>query len=349
MTEHEFADLLGRLDPELVARADAPVPRRHKPGFRIALVAAALAILICAVLAVIPFVPTTLELDYPANGDMDFKNVWIYYTDRDGHQKSEYVRLPYSVQNVFAAWAHLSGLDESAQLLEITSTEGADADRRVVVTLSTALRDHPDSEQLLASLQKTLVRDFGVLGENFTFAFGDQPTNGQKLLFSTNLDSLPLVLKHGSLLEIEVNVTNISNETVENVDPATNLAPMAILRLGTYILICRPPQSTQEVAPSCLAPGERMSAIYTIEILSDAPCGTYDLVLYYGHEYCVIEDAVDIVVNGDSDNPDVLSEYNSFLRVHTPEQYNGYRDIAECNEQCPLDGWHRHDNPYGQL
>ena len=278
MKEHEFADLLGKLDPELVARAEAPVPRHRKPSFRIALVAAALAILICAALpTVIPFIPTTLELDYPANGDMDFENVWIYYTDRDGHQKSEYVRLPYSVQNVFTAWAHLSGLDESAQLYEITSTEGADADRQVIVTLSTALRDHPDSEQLLASLEKTLVRDFGVLGENFTFDFSD--IGVWSIYYNVRPDTYSVM--QGSQIEIAVGATNVS--LVPVTVSMSGAYPYAELRAGggddPIVISPEVLQVPDEPSERVFAPGESIGLTYTYQIPSDAACTKYDLYI----------------------------------------------------------------------
>ena len=110
MNEQKFTDLLGHIDPALIARAEKPVPMRQKPIFRralIAAVAAMLALTMCASLVVIPFIPTTLGLDYltsPSDGtETAFKerNAWIYYV-KDGKQKREYVRLPGDTQNVFS-------------------------------------------------------------------------------------------------------------------------------------------------------------------------------------------------------------------------------------------------------
>lgn len=277
MKEHEFADLLGKLDPELVARAEAPVPRHRKPSFRIALVAAALVLLICAVSLMVSFIPTTLELDYPANGDMDFENVWIYYIDQSGHQKSEYVRLPYSVQNVFTAWAHLSGLDESAQLYEVSSTEGAHDERQVILTLSVALRDHPDSERLLASLEKTLVRDFDVLGENFTFDFSD--IGVWDIYYEVRPDTYSVM--PGSKIEIAVGATNVS--LVPVTVSMSGAYPYAELRAGggddPIVISPEEPQVPDEPSERVFAPGESVGLTYIFQIPFDVACTGYDLYI----------------------------------------------------------------------
>lgn len=123
MNEQKFTELLGHIDPALIARAEESVPMRQKPIFRralIAAVAAMLALTMCASLAVIPFIPTTLGLDYltsPSDGtEPAFKeqNAWIYYV-KDGKQKREYVRLPGSTQNVFMAWKHLNAVGDEVE------------------------------------------------------------------------------------------------------------------------------------------------------------------------------------------------------------------------------------------
>ena len=295
MTKRKFAQLLSAIDPALIAEAEESVPMRKKPRFRIALVAAALAVLICTVLVIIPFIPTTLELEYPVeNGDMDVKNVWVYYTDENGHQKSEYVRLPYSVQNVFAAWAHLSRLDESAQLLGITTSDGgADADASVTVTLSRALRDHPNSEALLDSLQKTLARVFDVMEQNVSFTFHDSPT----LEFSHNLPTLPTRVYAGSKLGITVTLTNASNHEIS----CTMVQGNAALRLDsvTYAETRIFPTASDAAMNITLAPGESRQLTYTFDLTKAAP-GTYDLVLSYGEYSHTFADAVQILDSGNS-------------------------------------------------
>ena len=157
MTERKFAQLLSTIDPALIAEAEESVPMRQKPIFRrvlIAAVAAALVLALCSSLLIIPFIPTTLGLDYltsPSDGtEPAFKerNAWIYYVE-NGKQKREYVRLPGSTENVFMAWKHLNGLVENAELLDVSWTTDAENQRQVQVQLSTALREHPNSEALL--------------------------------------------------------------------------------------------------------------------------------------------------------------------------------------------------------
>ena len=43
MREDKFYELMGEIDPEIIAAADSPVPFRQKRGFKIALIAAVLA------------------------------------------------------------------------------------------------------------------------------------------------------------------------------------------------------------------------------------------------------------------------------------------------------------------
>ena len=191
MNEQQFTQLLGGIDPDLIARAEAPVSTRKKTGFKLALIAAVLALIVCASLLAIPFIPRTLELDYPTeNGDMDFENVWIYYTDHNGRQKREYVRLPYSAQNVFAAWAHMSGLDGEVALHDIQHG----TDNSATLTVSTALAQHPASEALLKSLQKTYAAYSGIPEQSISFVFSNYPIT---LQFSHNLTETPIRVKSG--------------------------------------------------------------------------------------------------------------------------------------------------------
>ena len=287
MTERKFAQLLSTIDPALIAEAEASVPLRQKPRFRIALVAAALALVICAALLVVSFIPTTLELDYPANGDMDFENVWIYYTDKNGHQKSEYVRLPYSAQNVFAAWAHLNVLDESAALLEITSDEDAEPNGSVIVTLSTALRDHPNSEALLDSLQKTFAKNLGIMKDNVSFIFSE--VSGQ-LKFS--YQSNAAIVQPGTTIEITVTMTNVSSsDVVCSVSDADMGSVMTCL--PNVLLYTENDNQRVELLPENfpfensateyrLSPGNSWIVTYTFPVTQTTRLGTYHLEILFG-------------------------------------------------------------------
>ena len=158
MTEHRFTELLGSIDPALVARAEQAVPAYRKPVFRIALVAAVLAILICAALLAVPFIPKTLDVEYPLADGTEINNIWIWYTTKNGRQRREYVRLPENEQNVFLAWAHLNELDGDVKLVSVELADPNDpdnADKYATITVASALSDTSDTDALFASLEKT--------------------------------------------------------------------------------------------------------------------------------------------------------------------------------------------------
>ena len=305
MNEQKFTELLGHIDPALIARAEESVPMRQKPIFRralIAAVAAMLALTMCASLAVIPFIPTTLGLDYltsPSDGtEIAFKeqNAWIYYVE-NGKQKREYVRLPGSIENVFMAWKHLNGLDENAELLDVSWTTDAENQRQVQVQLSTALREHPNSEALLDSLQKTLARSFGVMTQNVSFVFND--TVASPLLFYHTYRSGESVTA-GSRIDIEVGMTNVSDKDIVFTGAWSDFVPKAKLRADSTIyveqlLLPLPNDSTTEIAEYRLAPGKSHMATYTFEIPADVSSGTYDLIISFGEYSMTFEDTVEVV------------------------------------------------------
>ena len=317
MTERKFAQLLSTIDPALIAEAEASVPLRQKPRFRIALVAAALALVICAALLVVSFIPTTLELDYPANGDMDFENVWIYYTDKNGHQKSEYVRLPYSAQNVFAAWAHLNVLDESAALLEITSDEDAEPNGSVIVTLSTALRDHPNSEALLDSLQKTFAKNLGIMKDNVSFIFSE--VSGQ-LKFS--YQSNAAIVQPGTTIEITVTMTNVSSsDVVCSVSDADMGSVMTCL--PNVLLYTENDNQRVELLPENfpfensateyrLSPGNSWIVTYTFPVTQTTRLGTYHLEILFGNELTTFRNTLTVQERFDLSNADANKSYLQF-------------------------------------
>ena len=214
MNEQQFTQLLGGIDPALIARAEAPVPMRKKPRFKLILIAAVLALLAGTALVIVPLIPTTLEIDYitsPTDGTetaFGERNVWIYYTTENGKQKREYVRLPGDKQNVFDAWKHLSGLGEDVQLVEMDATETTGRQRQIMLTLSTALRDHPDAEVLAASLQRTFAAYYGIPKRNVTLCFADP------LQFSHDLTDTPIRVKSGETFTVTVTMTNVSKKDI---------------------------------------------------------------------------------------------------------------------------------------
>ena len=307
MNEQKFTDLLGHIDPALIARAEESVPMRKKPIFRRALIAAVAAMLVlalCASLVVIPFIPTTLGLDYltsPSDGtDIAFKeqNAWIYYV-KDGKQKREYVRLPGDTQNVFMAWKHLNGLGDEVELLDVTYDDVANwSGSYITVQLSTALREHSDSEALLDSLQKTLARSFGVMKQNVSFYFND--TVESPLQFYYDLPDA--FVGTGGKIDITVGMRNVTdNQNIVFTGAWTDFVPKAKLRANTIVYVEQlilplPNDSTTEIAEYCLAPGESREVTYTFDIPENAELGYYDLILSFGDAKMTFEGAVEVVV-----------------------------------------------------
>lgn len=334
MTEHRFTELLGSIDPALVARAEQAVPAYRKPVFRIALVAAVLAILICTVLAVIPFIPTTLDLDYyPKDKEIydEPENVWIWYIDQSGRQKREYVRLPGSAKNVFAAWAHLSGLDEDVELLSVTSVEGSDPDRCVMIAPFTALHDQPNSEQLLASLQKTLSRYLGVPKANLSFEFVDITTpeaETLKLELSHSLQDHQYSFMVGSTFELTVTVTNLADQFVKYEGAQTDFVPKAQISMSSGDLL---PVATggSEIGTYYLAPGQSISATYTFRVPMDAPYTWHSLVLSFGKYSETFENAVKFAPLGTENMSAAREPFMQFLQAYVPEAKEDWRQMLD--------------------
>lgn len=319
MTEHEFADLLGSIDPALVARAEAPVPPKSKPGFRIALVSVAAALLVLFTLlgaAAIAFFPKTYDLDYeipkhqPAS-----RPVQIYYTE-NGRIKRQSVLLPPSAENIFMTWQHLNGLEDEAALIEIASTEGAYSDRQVVMTLSTALQDHPESEALLRSLQKTFAQFFVMRAENLSFAFAAEKV---VLQFSHDLERVPTPVRKGNTLEITVTMTNVSDQDVVHVGSLGDFVPAAKLCMSDITVLPIPYATTDEVVEYRLAPGQSKSVTYTFEIPYALPmAGYFNLVMSFG-EYSQTEPQAVLLGFSDPNNRQALKAFSDFSRAYVPE------------------------------
>lgn len=337
MNEQKFTELLGHIDPALIARAENPVPMRKKPIFKralIAAVAAMLALTMCASLVVIPFIPTTLGLDYltsPSDGtEIAFKeqNAWIYYVE-NGKQKREYVRLPGDTQNVFMAWKHLNGLDENAELLDVSWTTDAENQRQVQVQLSTALREHPNSEALLDSLQKTLARSFGVMTQNVSFAFHDPVT----LEFSHDLTETPVRLKSGDLFTVTVTMTNVSNEDIVYEGSYSEFIPKAKLLAKSNIYVATEifpelHESTGEIAEYRLAPGESKSFTYAFRIpyaTSSHLITGHDLTVWFGERSKTFENVTTVIYAYAAEG--AKSAFKDFTLAHTSEDRTELQSI----------------------
>ena len=340
MTKHKFAELFGSIDPALIARAEAIEPARKKTGFKIALIAAALALLACAALVITPFIPTTLGIDYitsPIDGtEIAFmeRNVWIYYTTESGKQKREYVRLPGDAQNVFAAWAHLNGLGEQYKLYSAEYTDDATlAGRYVIVTCSAALQEHPNAEVLQASLQRTFAAYYGIPQSNVTLYFADPAVI---LAFSHNLTDTPVQLKAGDTFTVTVTMTNVSNRDLVFEGSESEFVPRAKLLAKSVIYVATEifPEThdhTTEIAEYRLAPGQSKSVTYTFHIPYQTGSFTitgYDLTVYFGKQSQTFENAISLSYDQVT-LQDTLSAFESFTLTHTAESSAEQRNIYD--------------------
>lgn len=351
MNEHEFAHLLGGIDPELVARAEQRVPARRKPIFKVTLVAAVLAALLAVSLAIaVPFIPITPDLDYatsPESGaETAFKerNVWIWYVTENGKQKREYVRLPGDADNVFLTWAYLCGLDEDDALYAASFSVDETQAKHATLILSTALRSHPDAEGLLGSLQKTFAKYYGIPEGNVAFSFSDasefQPESN-RLKFSHSLEHSAGVFMVGTIFEITATMTNISDEPLEFVGATTEFVPKAIIRMDSGDLEPLPMDHTADHTTHSLAPGESISVTYTFEAPLDAPFKRFDLILSFDKDREVFEQAILFNSLGSENHAGAREPFVAFLGQHTPEDFYAYRDLLKSytyNGQSIMDG-----------
>lgn len=335
MNEQQFTQLLGGIDPALIARAEAPVPMRKKPRFKLILIAAVLALLACTALVITPFIPTTLGIDYitsPIDGtETAFikRNVWIYYTTESGKQKREYVRLPGDDQNVFAAWAHLNGLGEQYKLYSVEYTDDATlAGRYVIVTCSAALQEHPNAEALRASLQKTFAHSMGIPVNQVAVHFSDP------LQFSHDLTDTPIRVKSGEPFTVTVTMTNVSDKDIVFKGAESAFVPKAKLRakflqVSLYEIDPQMHESTGEIAEYRLAPGESKSVTYTFRI-PYAEAGLtvmtgYDLVVSFGKQSQTFEQVTTVALYFAASG--ARSAFENFTLSHTCEDRTELQSI----------------------
>ncbi len=309
MTERKLTELLGSIDPALIAEAEAPVPATSKPRFRrtvIAIVAALLVLSTLLSVAAIAFFPKTYDLDYeiPKHENAN-KIAQIYYTE-DGKIKRQSVLLPLTEQNVFLTWQHLNGLGAEHTLINVASAEENPADRQIVMTLSAALRDHPDLQSLLDSLQKTFAQYYDISEEQISFAFPDAVV----LEFSHDLPTLPTRVYAGSALPLSVTLTNVSDHEIECAVMQWSTA----LRLDSTVyneemIYPTLSEDSKDITKVNLAPGQSKSLYYTFD-LSKATPGTYDLELSFGEYSHTYANAVQILAsNSTSVSADSFTQF----------------------------------------
>ena len=341
MTKHKFAELLGSIDPALIARAETPEPTRKKAGIMIAIIAAALALLACTALVIIPFIPKNLDIAYePSEGSPG--NVWVYYVGENGKQQRELVKQPGGAQNVFASWQHLNEVDEQVQLLDYQITTEPMAGTTVVpdtlwefvmqqmgkrdeqtivtATLSAGITSYENQDALIESLIQTIAKYAGVSPEQVRILI-DGETIGitVPLQFWHNLQGGgDVIIGTGDTLEITVGMTNVSDGIIHYTGSSSAFVPDATLRMGNIVIEHEIRPFTEDEAHLTLAPGESREVTYRFIIPTDAPTGVYDLTVTYKGDSFTFTQAVQVVVTTVLDILPTIPNY-TFIGLTFPE------------------------------
>ena len=329
MTELKFFTMMSDIDDDLLLGATKPVPTRKKPAFKAILIAAVLTLLVGALLLTIPFIPKTYELDYQQSDQSTGQNfpqraVRIYYTDPSGAHKSQYVRLPACVENVFLTWKHLNDIGDEALLIDYSvpnhafSPLGQNTDKRAALLLSKALEGRPE---LLESLQKTFAAYLGIPENMVTLTFADPDNLPPMLEFSYDLQGQPPIFKSGDTVQIAVTMTNVSDMDLVHEGFNSEIVPYAYLKMGTAGIY---PQSVDvrqgDQAKHRLAPGESVSATLTFMIYETVPNGYYTLVTSFLEHQAAFENAAFIVSDVYVTESQVLDDFHTFMNQYTPAE-----------------------------
>lgn len=361
MTELKFFAMMSDIDDDLLLGAIKPVPARKKPAFKAILIAAVLTLLVGALLLTIPFIPKTYELEYQQSDqstgqDYPQRSVRIYFTDPNGAQKNQYVRLPACVENVFLTWKHLNGIGDEAVLIDYSVPKQTslfpfahNVNEGAVLILSEALRDRSD---LLESLQKTFAAYLDIPEDMVTLTFADPDNPPPVLEFSYDLQGQTPIFKSGDTMQITVTMTNVSDMDFVHEGFNSEIAPYAYLKMGTA---CIYPQSVDvrkgDQAKHRLAPGESVSAKVTFEIPEIVSNGYYALLTRFTTHNMAFENAVFIVSEFYDAESQALDEFHEFMNQYTPAesssmqfheilnalQYDGVR-IMDSVQSIHMDG-----------
>ncbi len=341
MTKHKFAELLGSIDPALITRAETPEPARKKAGIMIAIIAAALALLACTALVIIPFIPQALDIAYePSKGTPE--NVWVYYVGKSGKQQRELVKQPQGAQNVFLTWQHLNEVDEQVQLLDYQITTEPMAGTTVVpdtlwefvmqqmgkrdeqtivtATLSAGITSYENQDALIESLIQTIAKYAGISPEQVRILI-DGETIGiiGPLQFRHNLQGGgDVIIGTGSTLEITVGMTNISDQPISYTGSSSAFVPDATLRMGNTVIEHEIRPFTEDEAHLTLAPGESREVTYRFTIPADAPTGLYDLTVSFNGQSLTFTQAVQVVETTNLDILPTIPNY-TFIGLTFPE------------------------------
>ena len=345
MNKNLFSDGLGHIDPDAVERMlrmeddlARKAARRRYAWVKPVLIAAALALMLSAVLVIVPFIPKKLDIEYEPVYGPD-QSVWVYYTTENGTQKRERVSLPGGAGNVFEAWKYLNAVDSAVEILgyeEVTDQEAgatvvpntlweymkqeffpASGQKTVTVTLSAQITSCDNYDALIESLQKTLAKYAGVDAEQIRILIdGEQTVVIGGLEFWHSLQGGgPVVGVLGSTFEITVGMTNRTLKDIEFTGSWMAFVPNAILTMNdTNVILHEDYPMTEEYQKYTLAPGESREMTYTFLIPEQAACGEYDLVVSFGEHSFTFEEAVQIVGFGYVPSLSVsATEFHEFL------------------------------------
>lgn len=327
MNKNLFSEGIGHIDTDAVERLlrienelEKKRARRKHAWLKPVLIAAALALLLCAVLVIVPFIPRDLHLDYqmlPEGSDVayDRGNAWIYYTSKDGEIEREYVSLPLSAQNVFLSWKHLNGLDDTVQMLDckleadqivnaqpvpqtlwehLSQAFSQNAKQKTMtVTLSAQITSQPNYKALIESLQKTLAKYAGLSPEQVRILIDGEsvlptpvptPIVSGQLEFSYTANGS--IFMPGQTIEITATMTNVSDTDVEYTGSLLAFYPdvtlIATAHDEVYWLMYQDRMITNEIARYTLSPGDSRTTTYVFPIPDNALLGSYQLQLYFG-------------------------------------------------------------------
>ena len=342
-----FSDGISRIDPNAVERTlriERELERRaagRKRRRTLAILAAAvLTLALASVLLIVPFIPTTLDIEYEPTQGMP-ERTWVYYVDESGKQQRELVKQPQGAQNVFASWQHLNEVDEQVQLLNYAVTTEPmagttdvpdtlweflmqqmgkrDEQTIVTATLSPGITSYENQDALIESLIQTIAKYAGISPEQVRILI-DGETIGiiGPLQFWHNLQGGgDVIIGTGDTLEITVGMTNISDQPIYYTGSSSAFVPDATLRLGNTVIEHEIYPHTEDEAYLTLAPGESREVTYRFAIPADAPTGLYDLTVSFKGQSFPFTQAVQVVETTVPDVVPALEFYHSPSGIST--------------------------------
>ena len=326
MQKDLFSDGVSRIDPDAIERvlrleqqlAQRAAGRKRRRIVAI-LAAAVLTIMLASVLLIVPFIPTTLDIEYEPTKGMP-ERTWVYYVDESGKQQRELVKQPQGVQNVFASWQYLNEVDEQVQLLnyEVTTEPMAgttvvpdtlwefvlqqmgksDEQTIVTATLSAGITTYENQDALIESLIQTIAKYAGISPEQVRILIDGETIGiiGPLQFWHDFMGDENVFIYAGGTVEITVGMTNVSDEIIHYTGSSSAFVPDAVLKMGDVVIEHEIYPHTEDEVALTLAPGESREVTYRFAIPTDAPTGAYDLTVTYKGQSMTIGHVVEVVV-----------------------------------------------------